>query len=516
MRGRPVVSVVSTVLLVAGFLLVSQCRFKLPNEPPTWDVNLVVPLVNKSYTVTELADESDHIEIDLANDQVIFSIEDDIEPMNIGEYLSVSGGSKERQVGFGVVELDSIGIGGTDILLEFAEIKHGEVRIEIENNHAYEVSMRYEMPDIVHGTTGQPLIVYEVVPPFSQRNYAYPLDGYVVSAPAHNGKNYIRFSAHIAGAGGSDTVHLRVEVGDLTFLSVSGWFDDLVVDIDSLETKIEIPQEYEGFQVESAELKLALLLGMNVPIEVDILIQILSARTPSREVIHIQQTLDPQPGRGAVADTIVVPDVASFINSQPTKILLTGSLKIGNGVVLTTVRDTDTISGSLKIDAPLILMLPSQTTTTKVDTIHIDEDAREAIRDNLMEMAIMADLENHLPASAEVSVHFSRTISDSTIFDNSDLIIGPVRLEPAELSGTPPAVVTAPSTFTWNQVLEKQPDLELFESEELFWATRFVFEGTMGQMVKVRPSDYIHIRAHGMAKVHADFPEKNEGKGGMP
>lgn len=515
MKKRFNQSVLVFLILSVGFLLLSRCRFKVPTEPPTWDVDLIIPLVNKMYTMTEIADDVDQIKIDPVTNEVIFTVEDEIDPFEVGDYLYAAGGGKEREVGFGTIELDSIGIGDGSILLDYAEIKDGEIVVEVVNNHGYEVTIQYEMPDIVHGTTGLPLSIHEVIPAFTQRVYSYPLNGYVASAPVWDGKNYIRFSAHLSGGIGG-TVHLRVDVSDLTFYTINGRLEDLVVQIDSLETAINIPQEYEGFEIESAELRLALLLGMNVPVEVDILIQILSARTPTREVIHIQQILDPQPGRGAVADTIVVPDVASFINAQPTKILLTGSLKIGDGDIPTTVRDSDTISGSLLITAPLILKLPSQMTTTKVDTIEIDEDAREAIRDHLMQLTILADLENHLPASAEVSVHLSKTISDSTIFENADLIIGPVRLEPALLSGTAPAVVTEPSTYSWSELLEKEPDLQLFESEQLFWATRLTFEGTMGQRVKVRPSDYVHIRAHGLAKVHADFKDKDEEKGGTP
>jgi hypothetical protein len=71
-------------------------------------------------------------------------------------------------------------------------------------------------------------------------------------------------------------------------------------------------------------------------------------------------------------------------------------------------------------------------------------------------------------------------------------------------------VVKAPGNSTWNQVLTKENELTLFEEEEIYYGLQLIFRGTQGKMVKVKPSDYIHIRAHGSAKLRTKFPEDED------
>ena len=72
-------------------------------------------------------------------------------------------------------------------------------------------------------------------------------------------------------------------------------------------------------------------------------------------------------------------------------------------------------------------------------------------------------------------------------------------------------MVDQSATSTWNQTLSKQADLTLFEEEQVFFGVQIDFQGTQGQLAKVRPSDYIHIRAVGAAEVKADFSDDEGG-----
>jgi hypothetical protein len=132
-----------------------------------------------------------------------------------------------------------------------------------------------------------------------------------------------------------------------------------------------------------------------------------------------------------------------------------------------------------------------------------------------VEIAIDADITNHMPVSAYVSILFSKDVGDSTLYDegNYDLKLGPIALGPATLEGDP-AVVSVPAERKWAQTLTEDKDLAVFEQEELFMGVEFVFEGTQERMAKVRPSDYVYIRAHGSARIRTRIPEEEDEKDG--
>ena len=101
----------------------------------------------------------------------------------------------------------------------------------------------------------------------------------------------------------------------------------------------------------------------------------------------------------------------------------------------------------------------------------------------------------------------------NTLYEFPDITVGPIVLAPATLAGDP-GVVTAPGVSQWNQVFTKQNEIALFEEEELYWGIQFNFNGTNGQMAKLRPADYVDIRAHATVKASTKIPEDDNGEGG--
>lgn len=508
------------IMLFLGVIILSKCTFKAPSQP-VWDVNFIIPLINKHYTMEELAEDSDDLIIDQQNESIIFRIDDEIDRFEIGENLKT--GNAEASID--VTVPDGVQVGWSDtrsgdivmpaeIVLERAVVQSGFINLEIDNQTGYQGTVDIEIPSF----TLQGVILTESLPLAAggSQSFSIPLDFYTIQPRIAGGRSHIDFDGTVTidgiqnPTGGDFGIH--VGTSEIVFKEVTGTLNEVEVPIDTVDTEMDIPEELEGFEIESAELELRFMLGFQVPVWLDFLIEGLEPRGQQAAPIQIDELVVPD-ARGEA--TVLVPNLADMINSQPQRILMTGSVRIGDGSTSATIYDTTSFTGSFEFQAPLIFSIPSQETKAEVDTLELDEDTRERIRDNLIEISIATVLENHLPISADITIYFSGSRGDNTLYDgnNADLTIGPIGLAPATLDGDP-SVVTIPDTSHYSQTLTKNDGLDLFEGETLYFGIKFNFNGTQDEMVKIRPSDYIHVQARGEAVVRTKFPDKDDEEGG--
>ena len=503
-------------------LFLSQCSFKLPTEAPTWDVNLIIPLVSRMYTVEELIEDTDDLVINYQNEEIIFTMEEDIDRFEVGDHLKIDGAGSNVtiQVPQGVPVGQEYNQSGEvvfpeDIIIENAVVKNGEITVEITNQSGYQGRIELEIPSISVG--GNSLQIEIVSAPGINPPFKLDLSTYTITPRNAGGRSRIDFNTKVSieavHGGQAGNFLISFNISDIFFEEVTGTLNRVEVPFDTAEMEIDFPEELEGFEIGSAELELNLKAGVRIPMHLDLIIQGFETKGPYAAPIQIDTWITPTPS-GEI--NILLPDIADLINSQPARVLMTGSIEAGDGTMQATVYDTTAIQGSFSFRAPLIFSLPEyHTTLDDVDTLEIDEDTREAVRDNLFQLAVVADIENHLPIRGSVSIMFSKTRGDSTLYDDPDLIIGPVTFAEAILSNDDPKVVVQPGMYQWNQTLTKDEHLVLFEEEELYWGIKFDFEGTPeGDMAKLKPSDYVFVQAHGSATVRTKIPEDDDKEGG--
>ncbi|MBN2030201.1 hypothetical protein JW824_08135 [bacterium] len=510
-------------ILFTGVILVSlflhRCTFKSPSAP-VWDVGFIIPLISEKYTMEKLADESDNIEIQ--GNQVLFNIDHELDPIEIGDYLKTNGAEKMTHIPLPNNAPDPFENMVNDILtipdsivVNNAVIKSGQVQVTINNQTDYGVRIDISIPSL--NQNGSELPITLDISPGGYLNWFLPLDLVEFNA---GGTNQIAYSAkatitwRTGNQGGN--VEVNVNISDIFFQEITGTLNRVHLGLEDQSMEINLPDELEGFRIHSANLKLALRVGVQIPIIADLIIEAINPRNPGfPTLISFQDSITNVTGDGVMVDTLEFTndlEVAGFINGQPEEIVVNGSLKIGDGQSTVTVVDTNTIKAKVLFKAPLTVTLPDYITETDPDTIEIDEDARERLRDNLMSVDLEVMIDNHLPLGASVSVFFDSTASDSaTLYSPSytpNLTIGPLQLDPAPVAGIP-GLVTGPASSTLSIDLDKE-QLELFERPEIFFGTRLQILGTAGQMVQVRPTDYIDITARLNAVVRTKIPENEE------
>ena len=95
------------VILVAGFFYVSGCSFKEP-QAPQWDVNVAIPLIDTTLTIGKLLEDTDDITFD-STGLLGFQVTESMDPVEVGDNLSVEGISENFDVSLGDIRVDSPG-----------------------------------------------------------------------------------------------------------------------------------------------------------------------------------------------------------------------------------------------------------------------------------------------------------------------------------------------------------------------------------------------------------------------
>ncbi|NOZ74670.1 MAG: hypothetical protein GXO90_04740 [FCB group bacterium] len=148
-----------------------------------------------------------------------------------------------------------------------------------------------------------------------------------------------------------DSLLVNVDITDLSFQSVTGLVDPVVVDIDTIEQAITaFPDELQGIEFNTVNLVFHFNSNIGLPV---FLTLNLSAENSAGETAA-SQIVD----WNIIENPVVpVPNAEDLINIRPDKIIATGSASVGDPTQLGTVAVDQYLDGQLVIDIPLELIL---------------------------------------------------------------------------------------------------------------------------------------------------------------
>ena len=191
-------------------------------------------------------------------------------------------------------------------------------------------------------------------------------------------------------------------------------------------------------------------------------------------------------------------------------------MSIGDGVTSGTNSEDDQLTGKAILKAFLIFTLPAYDTNSgDPQVIDLDEDTRDIIQENIKNLKLTGEIENHLPVGLSLEVLFSKDRADTLIYEagytpDFTLTLG---MDPAPNDGQDPAHVISSSLKIIDEEMDEQDITNLFADTLLYYGLRFDFDGTGGQMDEIRASDYIRIQLNFTATVDTKIPEEDDGEG---
>ena len=504
-------------------MLISTCTIK-ELHAPNWDVTYQLPLINRTFTMLEdLINDNDPVSVDDQN-RIVYSIEEEIDPFDVSDELRTNGAKKDfsiyLQPGKDTTMTDTdFLIEGYQVIIDSAKIRRGRVRVEIENNSPYSLNVNLTTPSLIDNDQ-HIFSLNDYLEKGATKIIEIPMEGwaFVPEASLDGNRAYYRVRTIVLD-GQSDVmeeVRVNLRVDTLYFEEVSGWFEHKEFAIDSVDTKLDVPSELQGIELSDVLLQIDLFNTIQIPGQLELTIRGTNEKGESEQV---QVSRDILPGH----NTMDIPGLESIVNLIPDRIEFFGKAILGQGFGGPTFKISrqDHIEGNLFLTIPLVFSVSeNKVNEIQVDTLDaFDQDTRDLFDTNLKSASLIVEVENRLPVGFTISVLFSNTVADSTLYlpGRADLIktwqvdACPTVKDP---NGEYFRAVDPPRMSSVTLSLE-QEDFKIFSRDHIYQGIRMEFPGTASSvnplgMVKIDPSDYVTIRAKAQATVNTTLPEDEE------
>jgi len=301
----------------------------------------------------------------------------------------------------------------------------------------------------------------------------------------------------------TDVMDAGFSLNDMNFAQVTGKLGRHRLDITQDDIAFDIPADLDSIFFATAQLELVINNRINFPARIAFEIE---GQNDGGLVSHlaVDEIVQPAPTPGEMRQTVVVlnqnnSNITEFISILPSLIKIAGEVQIGDSDWVGTVSQDDYVDGEVRITAPFAVRLPSQSIDSEIKALDIDQDVQHDIIDNLSEGEFFAQITNHLPLGASVEIMFGN--SEATVFGAPLLQIGPLRADGAAVNSSGYVDTGENSEVTFSLT---EAQMQTFLSDSLFSGVRLLMDGTGGDFIRVRGSDYIEIKSYTQIKVRVN------------
>ncbi|HDQ45783.1 MAG TPA: hypothetical protein ENN17_09855 [bacterium] len=488
-----------TVLAGIALLWIGGCTIDKINAP-SWDVRLIIPLFQKTYTLLELAEKDDDLVIDQG--RLFFHVRDTLPLFEVGPYLSMEGGGDRIRLaippqvspGFEMTVLDTLVL-SDEMVIQRAVIGEGTFRVIAENPSALHVELTLSVPSIRHDDI--PFFM-RVEPYTDEERSIHDLSGARITPPVVDGRNHIPVSIHLRLLSGwtewGETLSLALSLTDLVFDEVTGWLHDISAPLDAVETALDLPEELEGLRVGPLELWIGVdnEAGFSGRVEYTVL-----GKKENTHPVALHGTGTLLAGQRS---SFRLTGMEQIINVYPDIIAFSGRVLLGGDDEPATVKKTDRIGADWFLAIPMIFAFDRQENRTGPDTLRLSESIRKNIRNHVGEGYLCLEAINHLPIGADLLIILSKHPDFYEQQRRSDLrkrlTLKSARVrDPGDPTGTisNPLHVVDPVTSTMRFGITEE-EIKIFYESEIYWGVRISYPGSEG-FIEVLGDDYISITA---------------------
>lgn len=383
---------------------------------------------------------------------------------------------------------DDVSLAETDVITS-AVLAAGQVSLTITNNSALPATLDITIPDLKLNNV--PLNVSRQVNASGTTNVSIPLEGYVL-APGDVTLPQdlpIDISAAIAGTAPNqvtvssiNSFGVQASISGLQFSAVTGNFNSTNLTIDPILQDIDVPTGFDSIQLVNAVLTIELENSVGLPGDLNI-----NLVGNNGKSLNINGTVNARILATAATTTFVEDDVANFLSPLPSQVTISGSASFGDGTS-GTIRDGDYITGTVRIDAPVEMIIPQTPIETDIESEEIEQKDIDKITDHVIEARLIYNVTNHLPVGASINLLFSP--DSATLYTNPVLSIDSISVNAAPVVSS--IVVDTLSTGEQSIILDSA-DIQILKNEKLYIGQELILHGSNGQPVKLTKDDFIKV-----------------------
>ncbi len=328
-------------------------------------------------------------------------------------------------------DTQKLGFPDTRILVTNADISEGSLVLVVTNEIPVIMSVSLTLPDLLD-PDGEPATL--ALPRLAQdepTRAEFNLDGHVFSPnPTERDSIQIVYSASTFPSDTEVTIRSNGQIGieaqpkRLAFSNVTGILDNLTLPIDPVSRSVDFPEGLDNLSLDETFLSVVLTSAVGVTSFMDLVIEGVNSFGEPSPPLRITQTFSAaSPGdEQRIELTVPSDDLTPFLNSLPTDITVTPTVRIGDGVNEDFIEPDHWVRiDSVNFVAPARFIIESDTRIepTAEKQEFTDKDARERISKNLIKGEVFTQIINGLPIGVSVSLLAAR---DSVNVYNEDLI----------------------------------------------------------------------------------------------
>lgn len=393
--------------------------------------------------------------------------------------------------------------------LRQAEINRGAIHISLKNNLPLTSHLDVVLPDIIKDDqakkfhadipAGQDYLQTIDLSGWSLVNHKDP-SAYIeaifyrLSAQTDSSDGYVTISS-------GDSIAVNISVDSLYFNSINGWIDTVKIEIE--DTEIETPDALDDFEqgirLEDLVMSIAFENQLDFPVEVDI--QISGQHEENGTVtntinIPLKRTLQKSSVTTIVLDkNSSTPSIVDLLEILPTYVSVSGNASVGGEGA---VQVGQGVRATFLIESPLTIQLKNPVTYEgEVDSVKkedLDDQAREALTEDIKDAFMQLSLSNGLPVGMQVTLYLavdSTMLYDEVISDSSKKIViaGTVNAGQTDAGG----YVQTPGEGTITLSLSDN-ELEIFRNSPLYFRQDVQLQATSG-VARFRQNDEISVQA---------------------
>ena len=201
-----------------------------------------------------------------------------------------------------------------------------------------------------------------------------------------------------------ESIVIEVNMDSLSFSQISGYIDPVVVEIDSIEQQISLPDEISDLDFSVINMDFSFQSNLMLPVFLNLELLSINDETGESfvkiiEDINITET-----------PNFSIDSIEQLINVKPNRIIATGNAKVGSLSNYGYLSTSDSLSGFLSIVAPLAFEINENS------NIALDPEEFQAIEiEDLISAKLFIHYENNLELGADVSILMA---TDTNYFSN--------------------------------------------------------------------------------------------------
>jgi hypothetical protein len=393
----------------------------------------------------------------------------------------------------------SVDLQESDVITD-AVITGGNLQLDIANSTPLTATLQITIPDLL--TAGVPFTISRQIAAGGSTTVTQTLAGYHLqpadlnvpqSIPVNVLVTIPSTSPNKVTVSESQSFSVTATISALTFGSVTGNFSSTAATFDPITRDIDVPKGFDSAQIVSAVLTLEIENGVSLPGNLNLNLVGNNAKN-----LNVSGAVAARALATAATTELTNNSVADFFSPMPSQVTISGTASFGNGSS-GTIRAGDYITGRVRIEAPVEVILAQTTVATDVSSDSISQDNITDITDHVRSARFVYNVTNHLPLGATVNILIS---SDSaTLYTNPEL-----RFDSISVAAAPTlnAIVDDTLSTGTQTIAIDSVDVQILKHPVLYVGNELILHGTNGLPVRLTKSDFVKIQGRIEVEYHFD------------